>query len=848
MGQESDKRALDRLQQRLEEESRRAFDLQQECFRLQGELGRLRTDFDEVRRALRLLFASWTWRSGALLNSLASRALLRRRVPTAKDYLEDVLGLNNAAVEEVLKIAQEATYRALTTADHFLFRTDGGLLGPGSIDPRLQVGIAGNVRVALPEPLQAVKLSGPRSLRDLALDCVMLSAEDPELDTWLAALDQARVGVAIVGHVLDDLPASGLRPAVLPAADDLELRRVLLASHALRGHWSPPLFDFPYLSQNPDVRRSVARREITSAGAHWEKTGRNEFLQGWRTYRPFVGRVDMGLRERDPELAERARGEMADWRWQPKISIVVPIYKVELRWLKAAVESVTNQIYGIWELCLVDDASGSQEITDYLGGLEDERIKVRLLSENAGIAAASNAALEMATGDYVALLDHDDELTLDALWLVARVIVQREPDLIYSDEAKLDLDGNVVEPHFKPCFSPEMVQSQNYISHLGVYRRSLLQDIGGFRLGYEGSQDHDMLLRFLLKARSVFHIPRILYYWRKVPQSTAARFGSKSHAWDAGVRAVQDVQEALGTGATVEKGQYPGTYRVRHPIQGRPKVSILVPFRDQPDLLNQCFGSLLEKTRYRHFELFGIDNQSQEEGTRLARRRWEAAGSRVRFLDYDDEFNFSAINNFGVEQATGDHVLLLNNDVEIIDGDWLEALLEFSQQPGVGAVGGRLLYPDDTLQHAGVILGIGGVAGHSHKYFPANHHGYFCRPHLIQNVSAVTGACLMVKRELYMHSGGLDDRNLKIAFNDIDFCLRLLELGYRNVYTPYCTLYHHESKSRGQEDTDEKRKRFAGEASYMKRRHLKRLSLGDRWYNPNLTLDRENFEVREVVV
>lgn len=726
------------------------FTLQQEVRRLNGELGRLRGEFQEVRRVVRILFGSLTWRAAEWVNRIVARLMFRHRGPTAKRYLEQLLALDGSDAASIEKLVQESSHAECVGEDHFRHARNTGSL-----------------------------------------------------------LDEQRA------------------PAIVHADD-----------------WVPPIFEYAYLAQNDDVRVGVARRHLGSAHDHWKKSGRDEFMAGWRTYRPYVGRTGDGLQHLDELHGQQCKEEMSDWKSRPLLSVLVPVYKVDTKWLKLAVESVINQAYPHWELCIVDDASGDAQITAYLKSLNDDRIHVALLEDNVGIAKSTQRALDMASGDYIALLDHDDELTLDALWLVARTIVKHDPDLVYSDEAKLDLQGNVVEPHFKPDFSVEMIQSQNYISHLGVYRRSLLNQVGGFQAGFEGSQDHEMLLRFLESATSVYHIPRILYYWRKVPSSTAERFGAKDHAWDAGVRALESSHARRQTGATVEKGVFPGTYRVRYPISGAPKVSIIVPFRDQPELLETCLSSVLEITDYQNIEFVGVNNQSEDPRTQDVVNLWRDRDTRVRFLDFDRPFNFSAINNFAVDHVDGDHVLLLNNDIEVRSEGWLTALLEFSQLEGVGAVGGRLLYPDQTLQHAGVILGIGGVAGHSHKYFPAGHHGYFCRPHLIQNVSAVTGACLMVKRALYLEVGGLEESALTVAFNDIDFCLRLMERGYRNVYTPYCEAIHHESKSRGAEDTAEKQQRFTDEALYMKRRHRAALSLGDHFYNPNLTLDHENFEVR----
>ncbi|MBL8251107.1 MAG: glycosyltransferase family 2 protein, partial [Candidatus Competibacter sp.] len=493
------------------------------------------------------------------------------------------------------------------------------------------------------------------------------------------------------------------------------------------------------------------------------------------------------------------------------------------------------------ELCIADDGSTRPETLAVLRQIGDPRCKIQFLERNRGIAAASNAALALAQGEYVAFLDHDDELTSDALYRVVKAVHQHDPDLIYSDEDKLSPQGYRLEPHFKPDYSPDLLLSINYICHLSVYRKSLLAKTGAFREGFEGAQDHDLVLRALDQAERIHHIPKILYHWRMIPGSTAARFDSKHHAWEAGRRAVEDTLRRRGIAGEALPGQYPGSYRVKRAIRERPLISILMPFRDHPDLLRHCLDSILEKSTYANFELLGISNNSLEPETFAAMDHYSAKDSRVRFVRHDVPFNYAAINNFASRQAKGAQLLLLNNDMTIITPDWLEALLEHSQRPEVGAVGAKLYYPDDTVQHGGVIVGVGGIAGHAHKYTPRDDPGYFSRLHLIQNLSAVTAACLMVKKALYDQIGGMDERHLTVAFNDVDFCLRLREKGYLNVFTPYCELYHHESKTRGYEDTPRKKQRFAKEIAYMRKRHAAILRDGDPYYNLNLPLDREDF-------
>ncbi|MDS4028034.1 MAG: glycosyltransferase [Candidatus Contendobacter sp.] len=526
------------------------------------------------------------------------------------------------------------------------------------------------------------------------------------------------------------------------------------------------------------------------------------------------------------------------------VSLIIPVYNIEIRWLKAAIESVLQQTYPFWQLCIADDGSSHQEVIDYLRHLQDERIQILFLGVNRGIASASNAALTMAKGDFVGFLDHDDELTPDALHEIVQIIKQMEPDIVYSDEEYIKTNGSRYSAHFKPDYSPDLILSLNYICHLTVYRHSLLQQINGLREGYDGAQDYDLLLRSLELTNKIVHLPKVLYRWRRIPGSTAKHFNNKHHSWEAGRRALEKALSRRDIMGEVALGKHPGTYRVRRAIRKNPMISIIIPFRDLSESLERCLDSILNKTTYNCFEIIGISNQSQEPATFAAMAAYQRQDARIHFAHYDHPFNFSAINNFAVGLSRGEHILLLNNDTEIINPDWLEALLEHSQRPEVGAVGAKLYYPNNTIQHAGIIVGIRGSAGHSHKCLQRNDPGYFNRLDVIQNISAVTGACLMVKKLLYQMLGGLDEINLPIAFNDVDFCLRLREYGYLNIFTPHCELYHYESKSRGLEVTRNKKHRFLQESNYLRQRHSIFFINGDPYYNPNLPLDRETFGLR----
>ncbi|MEE4175662.1 MAG: glycosyltransferase family 2 protein [Xanthomonadales bacterium] len=544
---------------------------------------------------------------------------------------------------------------------------------------------------------------------------------------------------------------------------------------------------------------------------------------------------------REPELTDDLAADIAAMPVR-RVSILMPVYNVEPRWLQSAIDSVKNQWYPHWQLCIADDCSTREDTVALLRSLDDPQIVVTRLDENRNISGASNEALKSADGEFIALLDHDDELTPDALFRVMQAINEQGFDFVFSDEDKIDEAGHPCEPHYKSSFSPELFLSQNYLCHLAVIRAELVRAVGGFTPGTDGAQDYDLFLKVLERTTKIGHIPRVLYHWRKVPGSTAAEFSDKSYAQQAGVRSLEASVARRGWDATVENGPYPGTYRVQRRVQGSPLVSIVIPFKDKPELLDLCLGSIREQSTYTKLDIVGISNNSTEPETFEAMERWSRADDRIRFFEHDIPFNFSALNNFAVQNAVrGDYVLMLNNDIEIISPAWVEALLEYAQDPEVGVVGGKLYYPDRTLQHAGVIVGLGGVAGHSHKHLGAEDPGYKYRPHLPQSVSAVTAACCLVRRAVYEEVGGLDETQFRIAFNDVDFCLRVMALGLRNVYTPYCEAWHHESVSRGYEDTWEKKARFDREIMAFRERHADFLGAGDPYYNPNLTLSQENF-------
>jgi O-antigen biosynthesis protein len=527
------------------------------------------------------------------------------------------------------------------------------------------------------------------------------------------------------------------------------------------------------------------------------------------------------------------------------VSVLLPVYNPPEKWLRCCLDSVLDQTYSNWELCVADDASTQAHVRKVLEeyGARDPRIRVTWRARNGHVSAASNTALSMAKGEFVALLDHDDELHPEALSTIVYAL-QKKPHwlMAYSDEDKIDENSRRYDPYFKPDWNPDLLYGQNCVSHLGVYARSLLNDIGGFREGFEGSQDWDVALRCSerLRPEQIGHIPRVLYHWRAIPGSTAQGVDQKGYAHGAGLRALREHFLRLGSMADVmEIDGMLGVFRVRHPLPDtHPLVSIIVPTRDKVDLLRKCVGSILSRTTYSSFEIVIVDNQSCEPDAVAYLDSLEAHPS-IQVLKHDQPFNYSRINNEAVDKCKGELICLLNNDIEVITADWLEELVSHALRPHVGAVGAMLYYPNDTIQHAGVIVGMHGVAAHPYSGMPRGYHGQMARARLTQAMSAVTAACLLVRRDAFEKIGGFDV-TLQVAFNDIDFCLRLRQHGYVNIWTPFAELYHWESASRGAEDTPEKLRRFEQEVDLMMRRW--RLQLNeDPYYNPNLTLSGEPF-------
>tara|TARA_R110001583_G_scaffold166104_3_gene318861 strand:+ start:9782 stop:12067 length:2286 start_codon:yes stop_codon:yes gene_type:complete len=650
--------------------------------------------------------------------------------------------------------------------------------------------------------------------------------------------------------------------------------------------WMPPFFVQDRLAQRianmhhlyrgltkQDVIQRL-KKEARETGSHWREVASKYYDETFvkhrasPSYAGWIEKVEkpsLATVRSMPKLNDEEREQQPElFALRPLISILLPTYNSDELYLRQCIDSVLAQSYPHWQLCIADDASTQPQVAKVLReyAVLDARVRYTLRESNGHISAASNSAFLLAEGDFIALLDHDDLLAEHALYYMVKAI-NKQPDakLLYSDEDKIDAQGKRFDPHFKPDWNPDLLLSQNYICHLSVFKTELIREIGGFRIGVEGSQDHDLILRAVhgLSPDQIVHIPRVLYHWRAIEGSTASQASEKSYTTAAGVEALryyftrdqqlldEPLKDADRTGprrsVAVEPGMLANTYRIRWPLpESPPLVSLLIPTRDGYEILKQCVDSVLQKTTYTNFEILVLDNQSRCPQT-LDYLEQIARDSRVSVHRWDQPFNYSSINNFGATLAKGAVLGLLNNDVEVINADWLDEMVSQACRDQIGCVGAMLYYPNETVQHAGVILGIGGVAGHGHKYFSRNEHGYFSRLKLVQNLSAVTGACLVVRKDVFDQVGGLDEENLAVAFNDVDLCLKVREAGYRNLWTPYAELYHHESVSRGADDTQKKRNRARREAEYMRQRWGASLDT-DPAYNPNLTLVHEDFSLR----
>ena len=530
----------------------------------------------------------------------------------------------------------------------------------------------------------------------------------------------------------------------------------------------------------------------------------------------------------------------------PLISIAVPAYKTPGVFLRQMIRSVQDQTYGNWELCIANGSPEDEEMKKILRecAREDSRIRYKNLKENLGIAGNTNEAFAMAGGEFVGLLDHDDLLAPNALYEAVKAVNKNpQADVIYTDEDKVTTDlSEHFQPHLKPDFSLDLLRSNNYICHFFIVRREILEKTGGFRKEFDGAQDHDLIFRCVEQAREIAHIPEILYHWRTHKASTADNPASKMYAFDAGKRAIEAHLDRMGVKGIVSHTKDLGFFRVKYPIQGSPLVSVIIPNKDEAPTLRACIDSIREKTTYKNYEILIIENNSTSK--EIFQYYKELSGQEnIRIFNWKKEFNYSAINNYGASKARGEYLLFLNNDVTVITPDWMEEMLGVCQRKEVGAVGVKLLYPDNTIQHAGCVIGIGGIAGHMFVDMPADRTGYLHKASILQDMSAVTAACMMMKRKAFEEAGGFTEE-LAVAFNDVDLCLKVRKEGYLIVYDPYAQLYHMESKTRGEEDSEKKLRRFQTEIEYMRCHWLDILKNGDPYYNKNLSLTKWNYSLK----
>lgn len=551
-----------------------------------------------------------------------------------------------------------------------------------------------------------------------------------------------------------------------------------------------------------------------------------------------------------PSAAEREKEETTVFPKDVTFSILVPLYNTPERFLREMIESVTAQTYGKWELCLAD---GSDDAHDFVGRIcqeyrqKDSRIKYQKLAKNEGISGNTNECYKMATGNYIALFDHDDLLHPCVLFAYMQAICEKDADYIYCDEAtfKGNSINHMITLHFKPDFAPDNLLANNYICHFSVFSRELLESGELFRSQFDGSQDHDMILRLTAKAKHIVHVPRILYYWRSHKGSVASSIDAKTYAIDAAKGAVADHLTKLGyRNFEIESTRAFATiFRIKYELTSRPLVSIIIPNKDHVDDLSRCVESVINLSTYDNYEIVIVENNSE---TVEIRTYYEEISRhpRVQVVEYKGDFNYSKINNFGVQYAKGEYLLLLNNDTEVITPDWMEELLMYAMRKDVGVVGAKLYYPDKTIQHAGIVIGLGAhrTAGHTHYRIPEANVGYMGRLCYAQDVTAVTGACMMVSKALYEELGGLDE-SFTVALNDVDFCLRVREKGFLNIFTPFAELYHYESKSRGSDKKDERALRYQQESDRFRVKWADALAKGDPYYNPNFSLDHSDFTV-----
>lgn len=596
--------------------------------------------------------------------------------------------------------------------------------------------------------------------------------------------------------------------------------------------------------------RVVVHFVIRTRNAYIHYGGFKGMYRRWKQKKGEASkRLDFGTKS-FPNAEERRREEETVFPREIKISVLVPLYNTPEKFLREMIDSVVTQTYKNWELCLAD---GSDDKHTDVGRIcqeyieKDSRIKYQKIEKNLGISGNTNVCFSMATGNFIGLFDHDDVMHPSLLFECVKTVCEKDADYVYTDEATFtspNLDDLIVL-HFKPDYSPDNLRANNYICHFSMFDADLLKKTGLFRPEYDGSQDHDMILRLTEEAKHVCHIPKILYYWRSHPNSVAADIGAKTYAIDAAKRAVHDhMRDYYGIEVEVESTRaFPTIFQIKYPINGEPLISIVIPNKDHVEDLRRCITSIEKKSTWKNYEIVVVENNSVEQSIRDYYKELES-DPKVKIVTYEGGFNYSMINNVGVKETKGEYLLFLNNDTEVISPDWMEQLLMYAQRKDVGAVGAKLYYADNTIQHAGVVIGLGAhrSAGHTHYKMPREHLGYMGRLCYAQDVTAVTGACLMVKKSIYEEVDGLDE-SFTISLNDVDLCLKIREKGYLNIFTPFAELYHYESKTRGMEE-GEKLRRYERECAHFRDKWKEQLDAGDPYYNPNFSLDYSDFTLR----
>lgn len=596
--------------------------------------------------------------------------------------------------------------------------------------------------------------------------------------------------------------------------------------------------------------RVVVHFVIRTRNAYIHYGGFKGMYRRWKQKKGEASkRLDFGTKS-FPNAEERRREEETVFPREIKISVLVPLYNTPEKFLREMIDSVVTQTYKNWELCLAD---GSDDKHTDVGRIcqeyieKDSRIKYQKIEKNLGISGNTNVCFSMATGNFIGLFDHDDVMHPSLLFECVKTVCEKDADYVYTDEATFtspNLDDLIVL-HFKPDYSPDNLRANNYICHFSMFDADLLKKTGLFRPEYDGSQDHDMILRLTEEAKHVCHIPKILYYWRSHPNSVAADIGAKTYAIDAAKRAVHDhMRDYYGIEVEVESTRaFPTIFQIKYPINGEPLISIVIPNKDHVEDLRRCITSIEKKSTWKNYEIVVVENNSVEQSIRDYYKELER-DPKVKIVTYEGGFNYSSINNVGVKETKGEYLLFLNNDTEVISPDWMEQLLMYAQRKDVGAVGAKLYYADNTIQHAGVVIGLGAhrSAGHTHYKMPREHLGYMGRLCYAQDVTAVTGACLMVKKSIYEEVDGFDE-SFTISLNDVDLCLKIREKGYLNIFTPFAELYHYESKTRGMEE-GEKLRRYERECAHFRDKWKEQLDAGDPYYNPNFSLDYSDFTLR----